>query len=287
MSELVHEKPALRAVCDAWRAQGQRIGFVPTMGALHAGHMSLVDAAREHGATRVALSIFVNPTQFGPQEDFAKYPRTLTQDLALCAAKDLDVVYAPSVETLYPAGFQSHVEVDQITQLWEGTARPTHFQGVTTVVAKLLNTVGPCIAAFGRKDYQQWRVIERMARDLDMPVEILGCPILRDQDGLAMSSRNRYLSSSERQRAVAIVTGLRAANAAYRAGERREADLSGVVRAGVEKAFDSIDYVTLADAHSLVPCRERLDGPAVLLVAARIGQTRLIDNTVLGEDTLA
>ena len=286
MSELLHDKPALRAVCDAWRAQGQRIGFVPTMGALHAGHMSLVDAARKHGATRVVLSIFVNPTQFGPQEDFAKYPRTLTQDLALCDAAGLDVVYAPSVDTLYPAGFASHVEVDQITRLWEGTARPTHFRGVTTVVAKLLNMVGPCIAAFGRKDYQQWRVIERMARDLDMPVEILGCPILRDQDGLAMSSRNRYLSSSERQRAVAIVTGLRAANAAYRAGERRAAELSGLVRAGVQKAFDSIDYVALADAHSLVPCPERVDTAAVVLVAARLGRTRLIDNALLGEDAL-
>ena len=286
MIELLQEKPALREVCDDWRAQGRRIGFVPTMGALHAGHMSLIDAARKRGATRIVLSIFVNPTQFGPHEDFAKYPRTLTQDLALCESKELDVVYAPSVDTLYPTGFQSHVEVEQITQQLEGVVRPMHFRGVTTVVAKLLNTVGPCIAAFGRKDYQQLRVIERMARDLDLPVDILGCPILRDPDGMAMSSRNRYLSATERQRALAIVTGLRAANAAYGAGERRSAELTVVVRAAVEKAFDSIDYVTLADAHSLVPCSDRLAAPAVLLVAARIGQTRLIDNAVLGEDGL-
>lgn len=287
MSELLHEKPALRALCDAWRTQGHRIGFVPTMGALHAGHMSLVDAARERGATRVVMSIFVNPTQFGPHEDFAKYPRTLTQDLTLCEAKGLDLVYAPSVDTLYPAGFVSHVEVEQITQQLEGAIRPTHFRGVTTVVAKLLNTVGPCIAAFGRKDYQQWRVIERMARDLDLPVEILGCPILRDSDGLALSSRNRYLSDAQRQRALAIVTGLRSANAAYGAGERQASTLLGIVHAALVKSFDSIDYVTLADAESLVPCQERLRAPTVLLVAARMGQTRLIDNVVLGEDTLA
>jgi pantoate--beta-alanine ligase len=286
MTEVVHDKTNLRTLCDAWRGQGQRVGFVPTMGALHAGHLSLVDAVRARGASRVVLSIFVNPTQFGPNEDFSKYPRTLEHDLALCRDRSVDAVYTPNLEMLYAPGFQSHVEVEHITKALEGEVRPTHFRGVTTVVAKLFNTVGPCIAALGRKDYQQWRVITRMTHDLDIPVEILGCPILRDPDGLAMSSRNRYLSAAERQRALTLVTGLRAADAAHRAGERQADVLTSLVRTSVTPAFDAIDYVTLTDAESLEPCGPWLARPAVLLVAARIGRTRLIDNAVLGQDTL-
>jgi pantoate--beta-alanine ligase len=256
------------------------------MGALHAGHMSLVDAARANGAGRIVVSIFVNPMQFGPSEDFGKYPRTLEQDLALCAERGVDLVYTPDVQAMYPPGFQSHVEVERITQRLEGAERPTHFRGVTTVVTKLLHAVGPCIACFGRKDYQQWRVIERMVRDLDIPATIVGCPIAREPDGLAMSSRNRYLDPDQRRRALALHAGLRAADAAYRRGERSVAALEALARAPVKESADSLDYVTLADAESLEPCGERAGSAVVLLIAARLGATRLIDNAILGAEPL-
>jgi pantoate--beta-alanine ligase len=292
MMQEVREPAALRQACEELREHGLRVGFVPTMGALHAGHLSLVQAARQHGAERVALSIFVNPLQFGPQEDFTRYPRTLAQDLALCREHGVDVVYLPDADMMYRAGFQTHVAVERLTAGFDGAARPTHFQGVTTVVTKLLNAVGPCVAAFGRKDYQQWRVIERMVRDLDMPVEVLGCPIHRERDGLALSSRNRYLDSDQRHRATAIVEGLRDADAAYRDGERSVLALEAIARAPIEARFDAIDYVALADAESLEALAKPGGGallgprPAVMLVAARIGSTRLIDNAVLGHDTL-
>jgi pantoate--beta-alanine ligase len=286
MIHVVREPRTLRAQCDGLRQQGLVIGFVPTMGALHAGHMSLVAAARAHGATQVVVSIFVNPLQFGPSEDFGKYPRTFEQDLALCSEHGADLVYAPDAQAMYAPGFQSHVEVERITQRLEGAARPTHFRGVTTVVAKLLNAVGPCIACFGRKDYQQWRVIERMARDLDMPAVIVGCPIAREPDGLAMSSRNRYLDPEQRRRALALCAGLRAADAAYRRGERSVATLEALARALVEQSADSVDYVTLVDAETVEPCGERIEGTGVLLIAARVGATRLIDNAILGQDAL-
>ncbi len=285
MIDVVREPRALRARCDALRQRGLAIGFVPTMGALHAGHMSLVDAARANGAARIVVSIFVNPMQFGPSEDLGKYPRTLERDLALCAERGVDLVYTPDVQAMYPPGFQSHVEVERITQRLEGAERPTHFRGVTTVVAKLLNAVGPCIACFGRKDYQQWRVIERMVRDLDIPATIVGCPIAREPDGLAMSSRNRYLDPDQRRRALALHAGLRAADAAYRRGERSVAALEALARAPVKESADSLDYVTLADAESLEPCGERAGSAVVLLIAARLGATRLIDNAILGADT--
>jgi pantoate--beta-alanine ligase len=289
MSALVHAPNALRDRCDDLRKAGQRIGFVPTMGALHAGHISLCQAARGRGAQHVIVSIFVNPLQFGPTEDFGRYPRTLEQDLALCRQNGVDLVYTPDVQSMYAAGFQTHVEVEQLVQGFEGAARPTHFRGVTTVVAKLFNAVGPCIAAFGRKDYQQWRVIERMASDLDMPVEVLGCPILREPDGLALSSRNRYLDPGQRQRAVAIFQGLKAADAAYRAGERAPDALAALARAPIAKSFDSIDYVSVANGETLRSISPDAAEPApwVLLVSARLGGTRLIDNVVLGQDTLA
>jgi pantoate--beta-alanine ligase len=178
------------------------------------------------------------------------------------------------------------VEVGPLTQGYEGAARPTHFRGVTTVVAKLLSVVGPCVACFGRKDYQQWRVIERMVRDLDLPFEIVGCPIAREPDGLAMSSRNRYLDPDQRARATAVIEGLRAADAAWRRGERRTEDLDALARAPIAERFDAIDYVTLADAATLVPCGVEAAPRSVLLVAARLGATRLLDNAVLGEDAL-
>jgi pantoate--beta-alanine ligase len=285
MSRVEADAKSLRAVCDQFRAQGNRVGLVPTMGALHDGHMSLIEAVRSAGAGSVVLSIFVNPLQFGPEEDLTRYPRTLAADLELCREHAVDLVYAPPAEAMYRSGFQTHVEVEQLTQMLEGAARPTHFRGVTTVVTKLFNAVGPCIAAFGRKDYQQWKVVERMAHDLDMPVEVVGCPIVREPDGLAMSSRNRYLTPAERERATAIHRGLLAADRAFRAGERNPEALVECVAAPVRECFDALEYVRLVDADSLVACD---DGPSVtgkvaLLVAARMGKTRLIDNAVLGE----
>jgi pantoate--beta-alanine ligase len=286
MTELVDDARGLRQACDRMRQGGARVGLVPTMGALHDGHMSLCRALRAHGAERLVLSIFVNPLQFGAHEDLAKYPRTFDRDLELCRAQGVDLVYAPSAQAMYGAGFQTHVEVETLAQPLEGELRPTHFRGVTTVVTKLFNAVGPCVAAFGRKDYQQWRVIERMARDLDMPVEVLGCPIVREPGGLAMSSRNRYLSAEQRARATAIFAGLSAADAAFRVGERRCAELERLVRDPIAAQFDSVDYVRLAHAETLGGWESAtVDGPAVILVAARIGSTRLIDNAILGNDT--
>jgi pantoate--beta-alanine ligase len=282
MTLVASDRAALHALCEDARHRNLRVGFVPTMGALHEGHLSLVDATRAAGAKFVVMSIFVNPLQFGPTEDFSKYPRTFDQDLALCERRKVDAVYVPDGKAMYPAGSQTHVEVSDLTQRFEGAARPTHFRGVTTVVMKLFSAVGPCVAAFGRKDYQQWRVIDRMVRDLDLPIEVLGCPIAREPDGLALSSRNRYLDPTQRKRATAIHAGLEAADQAYRAGERDPGELEAIARALIEPNFDAIDYVTVADAETLAPPATPLDRPAVMLVVARMGATRLLDNRVLG-----
>jgi pantoate--beta-alanine ligase len=286
MPQVIDNPRELFAATEALRGRGQRVGLVPTMGALHDGHMSLVAATRAAGAGPVVVSIFVNPLQFGKHEDLAKYPRTFADDLARCDKHGVDLIYAPSPDAMYPAGFQTHVEVEQVTQPFEGASRPTHFRGVTTVVAKLFNATGPCVAAFGRKDYQQWRTIERMVRDLDIPVEVLGCPIARDEDGLAMSSRNRYLTASERTRAPAIFLGLRAASRAFARGERNRALLEQLAFDLIGAAFDNIDYATLADADELTDPGAIAGEASVMLVAARIGATRLIDNCRLGQDCL-
>ncbi|MET0386637.1 MAG: pantoate--beta-alanine ligase [Polyangiales bacterium] len=277
---------ALFEATEALRHRGERIGLVPTMGALHTGHLSLVDAARAAGATKIVVSIFVNPLQFGPNEDLARYPRTLPADIALCESRGVDLVYAPTADAMYPAGFQTHVEIEQLTQAHEGPLRPGHFRGVATVVTKLFTATGPCVAAFGRKDFQQLRVVQRLARDLDLPVSVLECPTQRETDGLALSSRNRYLSAEQRASAVAIYRGLHAASSAFAAGERSSAALTALVREPIAAAFDSIDYITLADAATLAAAGEQASSASVLLVAARLGRTRLIDNAVLGEDCL-
>ena len=283
--QIVHEPSAFRDACEAARRAGHRVGIVPTMGALHAGHLALIDEARKHGATFVVVTVFVNPLQFGPNEDFSRYPRTLPEDAAACEARKVDVVFAPAREAMYPAGFATHVQVRGLTDVLEGVFRPGHFDGVTTVVCKLFALVGPAVAVFGRKDYQQWRVLSRMVRDLDLPIEMLGMPTVREADGLALSSRNRYLSSQERERALAISRGLRAARALFEGGERDPRALEDAARLPIEGAFDSIDYVAIADADSLAPL-ERVQDRAVIAVAARIGKTRLIDNVVLGEDRI-
>jgi len=283
VTEIIDDPKQLFARCEAERKNGHHIGFVPTMGALHDGHLSLIDACKARGATFNIMSIFVNPLQFGPSEDFGRYPRTFDADVERCKKGGVNVVYAPLPSTMYPTGFQTHVEVEGVTRRFEGEFRPTHFRGVTTVVAKLFTAVGPCTAVFGRKDYQQWKTLSRMTYDLNLPIELVGAPILRERDGLAMSSRNRYLNETDRQRALAIVQGLRLAHDAFAQGERDPRALSELCRAHVVQTFDRVDYIEAAEADSLEP----LSGPAermVLLVAAHLGSTRLIDNLCLGED---
>ncbi len=286
MTRIVESPAAFRGALEVARAMGHRVGFVPTMGALHDGHLALVSEARAQGATFVAVSLFVNPTQFGPNEDFTRYPRTFDADFARCRDAKVDVLFAPMREAMYPPGFSSVVEVKGLTDVLEGVHRPGHFAGVTTIVCKLFGLAAPCVAVFGRKDYQQWKVIERMTRDLDLPVEIAAMPTIREPDGLALSSRNRYLSADERQRALGISRGIRAAMRAFEDGERKAASLERLARAEIEPAFDSIDYVAIADPETLQPV-DRTGERALLVVAAKIGKTRLIDNAVLGEDRLA
>jgi pantoate--beta-alanine ligase len=283
MMRVIETAMELFTRCEQARREGERVGFVPTMGALHDGHLSLVAASERRGATFKVVSIFVNPLQFGPSEDFGRYPRTFQDDLARCRDAGVDIVYAPAPEAMYPAGFQSFAEVSELTKTFDGEFRPTHFRGVTTVVLKLWNAVGSCVSLFGRKDYQQWRVLARLALDLDLPIEVVGADIVREPDGLAMSSRNRYLDAQARARALGIATGLRAAYDAYAQGERSPRELTALARTPIERAFDRIDYVAVADALTL----ESLEAPAdemVLLVAAHLGATRLIDNLQLGRD---
>ncbi len=257
------------------------VGFVPTMGFLHAGHISLAQAARVE-CTSVAASIFVNPTQFGPNEDLARYPRDLLRDLALLEAAGVDLVWTPTLEVMYPPGFQTWVDVEGLTRRLEGETRPGHFRGVTTVVAKLFNAVGPDKAYFGQKDAQQAAVIRRMTKDLDFPVEIVVCPTLREADGLAMSSRNTYLNPAERQAATVLFRALRAAKSAYDFGERAAEKLCARVSATVAaEPLARLQYVSCADYDTLEEL-ETVRGEALLSMAVFMGKTRLIDNFVIG-----
>lgn len=286
MTEIIDNPRALFAATEALRMKGERIGLVPTMGALHSGHLSLVASARAAGASRMVVSIFVNPLQFGPNEDLAKYPRTFADDVARCSEQGVDIVYAPTPENMYPPGFQTHVEVEELTRDHDGPRRPGHFRGVATVVSKLFNATGPCIAAFGRKDYQQLRTLTQMTRDLDLPVTILACPTQREHDGLALSSRNRYLSPEQRAHAVAIYRGLAQASRAFGAGQRRTEALLSLAREAITPHVDSIDYLTIADARDLVSAEHEAPASSILLVAVKVGTTRLIDNCLLGEECL-
>ncbi|RLB44091.1 MAG: pantoate--beta-alanine ligase [Deltaproteobacteria bacterium] len=282
MTTLVREPAEFRRACDDARADSSRVGLVPTMGALHEGHFSLIDEAKNR-ADFVAVTIFVNPLQFGPSEDLDRYPRTLESDVAGCRERGVDLVFVPARESMYSAQFQTHVSIEELSRPLEGECRPEHFDGVTTVVAKLFNLAGPCAAMFGRKDYQQWKILSRMARDLDMPIEVVGCPIVREPDGLALSSRNRYLSATERKRALGIASGLRRAHDAWHEGERNPATLRSFAQEPVQSEFDGVDYVAAVDPDTLMaaaPSPSRL----LIAVAAHLGTTRLIDNVVLGED---
>jgi len=265
---------------DAARAKGQRIGFVPTMGYLHAGHLSLVAEARRR-ADFVVASIFVNPLQFGANEDLARYPRDIDRDTQLLTAAGTDVLFLPDMTEMYPEGFQTTVTVDRVTRGLCGTSRPTHFQGVTTVVAKLFNMVKPHVAVFGQKDFQQLVAIRRMASDLNFDIEIVGAPIVREPDGLAMSSRNAYLSGPERQAALCLSKALRAASEQVERGETDALRILGAARRVItDEPLARIDYATLVDPDTLEDITT-VRAPALLALAVNIGKTRLIDNRIL------
>ena len=260
--------------------QRRRVGFVPTMGALHQGHASLIRAARTR-ADVVIVSIFVNPLQFGPQEDYRRYPRPLRRDLRVARAAGADVIFAPSAEQLYPRGFQLRIHPGPLAERWEGQSRPGHFTSVATVVALLLLLTRPADAYVGQKDYQQALVIERLARDLRLPARVHILPTVRESDGLAMSSRNAYLSRAERAQAPALFRALTRAAERIRAGERRAEPLLDGLRREISEAADArVDYVAAADARALKPVW-RLRGRVALLAAAWIGRTRLIDNLLV------
>jgi pantoate--beta-alanine ligase len=278
---LVATIPALRAAFREYRAQGGRIGLVPTMGALHEGHLSLVRAARRD-CDRIMVTIFVNPSQFNAREDLAKYPRTLSADLDLLARENVDLVFAPADDEIYPAGFSTFVEPPAVARTLEGVHRPGHFRGVATVVLKLFQLIPADMAFFGQKDYQQCLVIRRMVEDFHVPIEIRMCPVVRELDGLAMSSRNRHLTPSERQRASAIFRALSAGRQLLEQGQRSAAVLRDRMRGIlVEAGIQRVDYVSVADRESLVELDVVADR-AVLLIAAFVGETRLIDNVLIG-----
>ena len=259
-----------------------KFGLVPTMGALHAGHGSLIERARRE-CDHVGVSIFVNPAQFGPGEDLARYPRPLDKDLQMLEQLGVDVAWTPTHESMYPAGFQTWITVEEVGDPLEGKCRPGHFRGVATVVAKLFNAFMPDRAYFGQKDAQQLAVLRRMSQDLDFPVEIVACPTVREQDGLAMSSRNAYLSSAERQSATVLYRALLEAKRKYEAGERDAETLRAVMRSVVRSeplAYEQ--YVSAADPETFCEL-QKIDGSVLLSLAVRIGKARLIDNILLGD----
>lgn len=276
------ENPSdMRAISRAAKREGLTVGLVPTMGYLHAGHVSLVAGAkRETGV--VVVSIFVNPIQFGPNEDFERYPRDMERDKALCLEAGASYIFAPDVKSMYPEGFQTKVSVGPVAAPLCGAGRPGHFDGVATVVTKLFNIVEPDLAFFGEKDYQQLLVIRRMAADLEMGLEIVGMPIVREPDGLAMSSRNVYLSPEERTRALSLSRSLDEAERLAASGETASEKILGAVRGILETAGVAVEYADMRDASTLETVDE-IKGPTLIALAARVGRTRLIDNRVLGK----
>jgi pantoate--beta-alanine ligase len=274
---------ALRAWLAPRRGAGQRIGLVPTMGALHAGHLSLVDEARRRSDV-VVMSLFVNPLQFGPNEDFTRYPRDLVRDHALAGARGVDLLFAPTVEAMYPPGAEVRVLPGDSASRWEGEVRPGHFAGVLTIVSKLFHLVQPDVAVFGQKDIQQATLIRRMIRDLDFPIEMIISPTVREADGLALSSRNAYLSADQRVDAAVLGGGLRAAARAFLTGERDSEQLLARVRHEIARApAVRPDYIALVDPDHLIPVATAREG-SVIVLAARVGTTRLLDNHILGTE---
>jgi pantoate--beta-alanine ligase len=269
------------ADCRAARAQYQRMALVPTMGALHAGHMSLVEVAHQH-AQRVAVSIFVNPTQFGPHEDLTQYPRPLDADLEKCRIAGVDLVFHPTPQEMYhPELPEIVVDLPALSSVLEGKHRPGHFRGVCQVVAKLFNILTPTLACFGQKDFQQLRILSAMTQALDWPIQIVACPTLREDDGLALSSRNQYLSPDQRQRALSISRGLFAAQRELQSGLKQTNRLVATIQKPMLEQHLNIDYVAAVDTQSLRPV-ETVSAPTLLAVAARVGPVRLIDNIIVG-----
>lgn len=283
--QLIHALDPLRRVVAGWRVAGETVALVPTMGALHEGHLTLVRTARQH-ADRVVVSIFVNPRQFGANEDLDAYPRQLERDCALLEGEATDMVWAPTVDVMYPAGYMTNVSVTGVSEGLCGGSRPGHFDGVATVVGKLFNQVLPDVALFGEKDWQQLAVIRRMARDLDLSqplaIDIIGVPTVREADGLAMSSRNAYLSPTDRAAAVALPAAMRQAIDAIAQGAEIAHSLATLRLAVLAGGFASVDYAEVRDAESLAPIATLGDSAARLFVAARIGSARLIDNMPVG-----
>lgn len=279
INSIVH----MQALAIAPEREGRRIALVPTMGYLHEGHASLLREGRKRGDVLV-LSIFVNPIQFGQNEDLDSYPRDMERDFRIADACGVDIVFIPTAAEMYPDGFQTGVSVRDISLPLCGASRPGHFDGVATVVAKLFNIVRPDVALFGRKDYQQLAVIRRMTADLNMPVEIVGMPIVREEDGLALSSRNAYLSPEQRQSALCLSRAIKRARELFAAGESSVAVLAAETRAVIgQEAAATVDYVEFRDGATLNEL-EVAEGSTLLALAVKIGQTRLIDNTVLGEE---
>ncbi|MGE5380867.1 MAG: pantoate--beta-alanine ligase [Methylocystaceae bacterium] len=279
--QVLHMIKDMQVWADEARSQGNKIGLVPTMGFLHEGHLSLVKTAKSH-CDKVVVSIFVNPIQFGPQEDLATYPRDLERDVRLLEAEGVDIVFNPSPEEMYPQGFSASVEITgEMTGKLCGRSRPGHFRGVTTVVSKLFHICRPDKAFFGQKDAQQLLIIEKMVRDLNFPVTIVRVPIKREADGLAMSSRNTYLSGSERQAALVLNQSLKRAGVLIEAGERNPAVIKAEIEAVINKAPKAkIDYVELVSGEDLSPINS-LSGPVLIALAVAIGKTRLIDNLLM------
>lgn len=273
--QIFRDIPALRSAVEMLKRDG-RVALVPTMGALHDGHIALVEEARRH-ADHVVVSIFVNPRQFGPNEDLDAYPRREAKDAQMLQAAGVALLWAPPVEVMYPDGHATNISLSGVTEGLDGAARPGHFDGVATVVTKLFNQVQPNVALFGEKDYQQLAVIRRMVRDLDLPVEIVGVPTQRAEDGLALSSRNAYLSEDERHNALALPRALGEAARQMEKGAAVDAAIARAIAMLAAHGFDPVDYVSLCDAQTLEPITV-LDRPARLLGAARLGRTRLIDN---------
>jgi pantoate--beta-alanine ligase len=280
--EIINRRQRMASVArKVRREQDKTIGLVPTMGALHDGHLSLVREARRM-CDVVVVSVFVNPTQFGPHEDFEHYPRDLTKDAALLADYSVDFIFAPSLDEIYPKGFATYVTVEGLSDQLEGASRPGHFRGVATVVTILLNTVRPDFAFFGQKDAQQTLIVKRLVKDLAIDTEIVVLPTVREESGLALSSRNAYLSEDERHAAKILYRALERAKAAYKDGERNAQRLAGVVRATIETEPSArMDYISVTDAETLERLDKMDERPVLVAVAVKFGQTRLIDNIVL------
>jgi len=278
--KIVETPDSAYAHINGWRCEGFKVGLVPTMGALHAGHLSLVERSRSE-CDYTAVSIFVNPTQFGPHEDFSKYPRTLEDDLRQLSNLDVDLVFAPQNTSLYPDGFSCFVGTPKVAQPLEGIHRHDHFAGVTTIVLKLMNIMPANVAYFGMKDYQQLAVIRRMVEDLNVPIQVAGCPTVRESDGLAMSSRNRYLSPEGRQKALCLSKALNFAADAIASGQTAVSEIeASMQKLLVENGADSIDYARIVDPDWLTDI-STITGPVVALIAAHVEKTRLIDNRVI------